>query len=101
MKIFQKDPRGYINNAIIALGDKNPENAIKSLSPHAEKFTKNFTFQYLIGTAYYQLRDYENSKIYLKNALEIYPHSKNTKHNLALIYDAIGEWENQINYIWN
>ena len=29
----------------------------------------------------------------MKNALEIYPLSKNTKHNLALIYDATGEWE--------
>ena len=93
IKNFPEDPRGYINNAIIAMGDKNPEDAIKSLSPFIKKFTKNFTFQYLIGTAYYQIKDYENSKIYLKNALEIYPNSKNTKHNLALIYDATGEWE--------
>ena len=93
IKNFPEDPRGYINNAIIAMGDKNPEDAVKSLSPYVEKFTKNFTFQYLIGTAYYQLKDYESSKIYLKNALKIYPLSKNTKHNLALIYDATGEWE--------
>ena len=93
IKNYPEDPRGYINKAIIAMGDKNPEDAVKSLSPYVEKFTKNFTFQYLIGTAYYQLKDYKNSKTYLKNALEIYPLSKNTKHNLALIYDATGEWE--------
>ena len=35
----------------------------------------------------------ESSKIHLKNALQIYPQSKNTKHNLALIYDSTGEWD--------
>ena len=33
IKNFPEDPRGYINNAIIAMGDKNPEDAVKSLSP--------------------------------------------------------------------
>ena len=90
---FPEDPRGYINNAIIALGSKNPEGAVKSLEPYIKKFTNNFTFQYLIGTAYYQLKDYDKSKGYLINALQIYPQSKNTKHNLALIYDSTGEWD--------
>ena len=90
---FSEDPRGYINSAIIALGNKNPEAAVKSLEPNIKKFTNNFTFQYLLGTAYYQLKDYDNSKVYLNDALEIYPQSKNTKHNLALIYDSTGEWD--------
>ena len=90
---FAEDPRGYINNAIIALGNKDPEAAVNSLEPYIENFINNFTFQYLLGTAYYQLKDYDNSKIYLKNALQIYPQSKNTKHNLALIYDSTGEWD--------
>ena len=95
-KIIQnhtEDPRGYINNAIIELGNKNPNEAVNGLIPYIENFANNFTFQYLLGTAYYQLKDYENSKIYLKNALQIYPQSKNTKHNLALIYDSTGEWD--------
>ncbi len=90
---FAEDPRGYINNAIIAMGNKNPEGAVNSLIPYIEQFTENFTFQYLLGTAYYQLKDYDNSKIFLKSALQIYPQSKNTKHNLALIYDSTGEWD--------
>ena len=52
-----------------------------------------FTVQYLLGTAYYQIKDYKKSKIYLSNALIIYPQSRNTKHNLALIYDSTGDWE--------
>ena len=63
------------------------------LIPHTNLFSENFTFQYLLGTAYYQIKDYGNSKIYLENALGIFPQSKNTKHNLALIYDAIGKWD--------
>ena len=90
---FPDDPRGYINKAIIAMGKNSPKDAIEILRPRVEVFTKNFTIQYLVGTAYYQLKDFDSSKVYLKNALEIYPQSKNTKHNLALIYDATGEWD--------
>ena len=90
---FPDDPRGYINKAIIAMGKNSPKDAIEILRPRVEIFTKNFTIQYLVGTAYYQLKDFDSSKVYLKNALEIYPQSKNTKHNLALIYDATGEWD--------
>ncbi len=90
---FPDDPRGYINKAIIAMGKNSPKDAIEILKPRVEIFTKNFTIQYLVGTAYYQLKDFDSSKVYLKNALEIYPQSKNTKHNLALIYDATGEWD--------
>ena len=75
------------------MGKNSPKDAIEILRPRVEIFTKNFTIQYLVGTAYYQLKDFDNSKVYLKNALEIYPQSKNTKHNLALIYDATGEWD--------
>ena len=49
--------------------------------------------QYLLGTAYYQFKDYGNAKIHLSQALAIFPESRNTKHNLALIYDTTGEWD--------
>jgi len=89
---FPEDPRGFINNAIISMSDKEPETAVSILSPHAEKFSMNFMFNYLLGTAYYQIKDYDNSKDFLLKALSIYPQSRNTKHNLALIYDSSGEW---------
>jgi len=90
---FPNDPRGFINNAIMAMGSKMPEEAILILKPHFDRFSKDFTFNYLLGTAYYQVTDYVNSKLYLSQALNIYPDSRNTKHNLALIYDSTGEWE--------
>ena len=86
------DPRGFINNAIMAMSGKKPEEAINALSPYSNKFSQDFTVQYLLGTAYYQVKDFDNSKLYLSRALKIYPESRNTKHNLALIYDSMGEW---------
>ena len=90
---FPDDPRGFINNAVMALSGKKPEKAILALSPHLDRFSQDFTMQYLLGTAYYQFKDYGNAKIHLSQALAIFPESRNTKHNLALIYDTIGEWD--------
>jgi len=86
------DPRGFINNAVMAMSGKNPDEAIQSLMPHSDKFSQDFTVQYLLGTAFYQIKDFVNSKTHLSLALKIYPQSRNTKHNLALIYDSTGEW---------
>ncbi len=86
------DPRGFINNAVMAMNSKKPDQAIDALQPYADKFATDFTMQYLLGTAYYQTKDYDNAERYLAQALEIYPQSRNTKHNLALIYDSMGEW---------
>ena len=92
IKSFPDDPRGFINTAVMALSAKNPKKAILALSPSSEKFIQDFTFQYLLGTAYYQNQDFENAKLHLAQALIIYPDSRNTKHNLALIYDSTGMW---------
>ena len=75
------------------MSGKKPEDAISALGPNSEKFSGDFTIQYLLGTAYYQIKDYENSKTFLSKALSIYPQSRNTKHNLALIYDSTGDWD--------
>ena len=91
--LFPNDPRGYINASIISMSKKMPEKAITILLSHYDEFSGNFTVNYLLGTAFYQIKDYSNSKIYLLAALDIYPKSKNTKHNLALIYDSTSEWE--------
>ena len=91
-KNHPNDPRGFINNAVMAMSSKKPGQAIKALEPHVNKFYSDFTMQYLLGTAYYQTNDFDNAERYLAQALEIYPQSRNTKHNLALIYDSMGEW---------
>ena len=47
------DSRGFINTAVMAMSGKKPEEAISALSPYSEKFSEDFTIQYLLGTAYY------------------------------------------------
>ena len=92
IKHFPDDSRGYINDAVIAMSNQKPEEAILALSAHVGKFPQDFTVQYLLGTAYYQFKDYGNAEIYLSQALTIFPDSRNTKHNLAMIYDTTKEW---------
>ncbi len=89
---YPDDSRGFINNAVMAMSGKKPEEAIQVLQPHEERFSQDFTVQYLLGTAFYQIKDFINSKVHLSKALAIYPQSRNTKHNLALIYDSTGDW---------
>jgi tetratricopeptide (TPR) repeat protein len=90
---FPDDPRGFINYALMALSKKEPEDAIDGLGSKSDQFPEDFMVQYLLGTSYYQIKDYENAELYLSKALEIFPNSRNTKHNLALIYDIKNEWE--------
>ena len=89
---FPNDSRGFINIALMALSGEKPDDAINILKEKSEKFFEDFTFQYLLGTAYYQNKNFPDAKFHLNQALIIYPQSRNTKHNLALIHDAINEW---------
>jgi len=93
IKNFPNNSKGFINTALMALSKKRPEDAIEVLSLNSENFSNDFTFQYLLGTSYYQKKNYSEAINHLNLALDIFPDSKNTKHNLALIYDAIDEWE--------
>ena len=91
---YPENPIGYLNKAILSINNLKPEEAISTLLPLKDKNSDNYTLQYLLGTAYHQLKDSENAKIYLENSLKINSRSRNTKHNLAMIYDAEGDFKN-------
>lgn len=93
IKNFPDNSKGFINIALMALSRESPEDAIEVLSSNSENFLNDFTFQYLLGTSYYQKKNYLEAILHLNLALDIFPESRNTKHNLALIYDAVNEWE--------
>ena len=64
-KIIQKfpnDSKGYVNKAVMSLGENQPMEAIQNLIDISNKFLDNFMVQYLLGTAYYQVKDYINSE---------------------------------------
>ena len=92
LKQFPEDPSGFINASIISLNNSSPHKAIEYLRPNIEKFEKNYSANYLLGTSYYQIDDLINSEKYLLMALSIFPGSRVSKHTLAMIYDQNGSW---------
>tara|TARA_Y100001970_G_scaffold203108_1_gene247245 strand:- start:2477 stop:4042 length:1566 start_codon:yes stop_codon:yes gene_type:complete len=92
LKEFPEDPSGFINASIISLNNSSPQKAIEYLRPNIEKFGKNYSANYLLGTAYYQIDDFINSEKYLLIALSVFPGSRASKHTLAMIYDQNGSW---------
>lgn len=92
IQLFQDDPRGFVHRAMVALNREKPNIAIDVLLPVADQFNKDFTVQYILGTAFNQLKLLKQAEQYLQRALIIYPESRNTRHGLALIYDSQGRW---------
>ncbi len=92
MKEFPDDASGFINASIISLNNSSPQKAIEYLRPNIEKFEKNYSANYLLGTSYYQIDDLINSEKYLLIALSVFPGSRASKHTLAMIYDQNGSW---------
>ena len=92
LKEFPDDPSGFINASIISLNNLSPQKAIEYLRPNIEKFEKNYSANYLLGTSYYQIDDLVNSEKYLLIALSIFPGSRASNHTLAMIYDQNGSW---------
>jgi hypothetical protein len=92
LKEFPDDPSGFLNASIISLNNSSPQKAIEYLRPNIEKFEKNYSANYLLGTSYYQIDDLVNSEKYLLMSLSIFPGSRSSKHTLAMIYDQNGSW---------
>ena len=92
LKEFPDDPSGFINASIISLNNSSPNKAIDYLRPNIDKFEKNYSANYLLGTSYYQIDDLVNAEKYLLMALSIFPGSRVSKHTLAMIYDQNGSW---------
>lgn len=90
---FSDEPGGYINSALVAVNLGNHEEAIDVLLPVSEKFTENYSVQYILGTAYHSLSLEKKAEEYLRRALDIYPESRGVKHTLAIMYDAQQKWE--------
>jgi Tfp pilus assembly protein PilF len=57
------DPRGYLDAALAELNNENPLGAIKILEPVNKKFFNEFSIQYLLGSSYQQLEEYDKATI--------------------------------------
>ncbi len=86
------DPRGYLDAALAELNNENPLAAIKILEPVNKKFFNEFSIQYLLGSSYQQLEEYDKATIVLRQSLKIYPESRGARHTLAIASDALNYW---------
>ena len=89
---FPSDPRGYLDVALVELNRENPSGAIDILDPVSEKFPKEFSVQYLLGSSYQQLKEYDKATKLLRRSLKIYPDSRGARHTLAIASDAMQYW---------
>ncbi|HIM26906.1 MAG TPA: tetratricopeptide repeat protein, partial [Candidatus Marinimicrobia bacterium] len=92
MDHFPSDPRGYLDAAMVELNRENPSGAIDILNPVSEKFQKEFSIQYLLGSSYQQLEEYDKATKLLRRSLTIYPDSRGARHTLAIASDAMQHW---------
>jgi len=86
------DPRGYLDAALAELNNENPLGAIKILEPVDGEFNNEFSIQYLLGSSYQQLKEYDKATIVLRQSLKIYPESRGARHTLAIASDALNYW---------
>jgi len=93
ISLFPNDPKGFLNSAIVSLTNKEPKKATEILINNIDLLDGNFTAYYILGSAYNQLKEYDNAEQFLLKALRIHPTSRNTKHTLAMIWDSIHKWE--------
>ena len=89
---FPENPQGFINSALIALDQNDNKQAINILSPAAADFPDDYSIQYLLGMSYNIDSNFKMAAVFLDNARQISPHSRNTLHLLAIVNDNLNNW---------
>ncbi|MCJ7802115.1 MAG: tetratricopeptide repeat protein, partial [Candidatus Marinimicrobia bacterium] len=89
---FPENPQGFINSALIALDQDDSNKAINILSPAAADFPDDYSIQYLLGMSYNIDNNFKMAAVFLDNARQISPHSRNTLHLLAIVNDNLNNW---------
>jgi len=88
-----ESPQGFVNRALVALEQDDPDAAIQVLNPAAADFPKEYLVQYLLGLSYHQIKNYKIAVIFLDNARQLAPHSRNVLHLLGIANDNLGNYE--------
>ena len=86
------DARGYLDAALVELNNENPIGAVEILEPVNQIFNNEFSIQYLLGSSYQQLEEYDKATLVLRRSLTIYPKSRGARHSLAIASDALNYW---------
>ena len=94
---YPEDWRGYYSRSLVYMNENNSEAIIDLLEPVSEVFNSTFSIQYLIGLAHSRLKQYDLAISYYKKSHLIEPKSTSLLHSMAILYDAIKEWEKSDN----
>ena len=89
---FPENPQGFINSTLIALDQDDSDHAINILAPVAADFPDEYSIQYLLGMSYNIAKDFKMAAVFLDNARQIAPNSRNTLHLLAIVNDNLNNW---------
>ena len=89
---FPENPQGIINSALIALDQDDSKKAISILSPAAADFPEEYSVQYLLGMSYNVAKNFKMAAVFLDNARQLAPNSRNTLHILAIVNDNLKNW---------
>jgi len=86
------NPIGFIDISLLYLNNDLWEKSMDILAPVTKRFSKNFTIQFLMGLSLNQSKNKPLAIPYYEQALHLNPNSRNTMHNLAILYDSIHSW---------
>ncbi|NHZ85076.1 MAG: tetratricopeptide repeat protein [Planctomycetia bacterium] len=89
---YPDNPQGFINSALIALDQEDNEKAINILSSVAADFPEEYSIHYLLGMSFNLAKNYKMAAVYLNNARQIAPNSRNTLHLLAIVNGNLNNW---------
>ena len=92
INMYPENPQGFINSTLIALDQDDNEQAINILSPAAANFPEEYSIQYLLGMTYNIDKNFKMAAVFLDNARQIDPNSRNTLHILAIVNDNLNNW---------
>ncbi|MEE8341140.1 MAG: tetratricopeptide repeat protein, partial [Candidatus Neomarinimicrobiota bacterium] len=90
---WPENPQGYINSALIALNQDDNDEAIKILISVAPNFPEEYGIHYMLGMSFNLAENYKMAAVYLENARQIIPNSRNTLHVLAIVNENLDNWK--------
>ena len=90
---FPEDWRGYYSRSLVFMNQNKPQAVISLLEPVSDSFVKIYSIQYLLGLSHNQMKQFDEARKYLSNALKIRPDSPNVLHTMAILYDEIEDWD--------
>ena len=90
---YPEDWRGYYSRSLVYMNENDSEAIIDLLEPVSEAFSNTFSIQYLIGIAHSRMKQYDLAMSYYQKSQKIEPNSTSLMHSMAILYDAIKEWD--------